>query len=209
MAAAQAQIQLMEPGSVDAPHLSLMERGEAEMSHRDWDGAISDFTEALGFNMNNMTAYFKRGQCFFYQKKYVEALSDFEYMLKASPKDTQALLWSGTAEAKMGQEEKALDFYLRAMRCDPQLVVQFQKGQAQGGVKDQKVNPKNEGAVSAYEKAVAKYVSEHPELNLGAGATGADAAASAAKSPHGSVSNGNAGNNSTVESGDTASKSKP
>ncbi|CAN5165131.1 hypothetical protein BH10CYA1_BH10CYA1_58180 [soil metagenome] len=143
-------------------HQSAFERGQAEMSHRDYDGAIAAFTEALGFNMNNTAAYFKRGQCYYYQKRYLEALSDLEYMLKANPKDSQALLWSGTAQAKLGHEQKAIELYVQAMRADPQLVVQYQKGQAQSGQKVEPVNPLNQGAVSAYEKAVAEYLVEHP-----------------------------------------------
>ncbi|MBI2809874.1 MAG: tetratricopeptide repeat protein [Candidatus Melainabacteria bacterium] len=148
-------------------HQSAFERGEAEMSHRDYDGAISSFTEVLGFNMNNTAAYFKRGQCYYQQKKYPEALSDFEYMLKANPQDTQALLWSGTAQAKLGHEQKAIELYVQAMRVDPQLVVQYQKGQAQSGQKVEPVNPRNQGAVSAYERAVAQYLVEHPSADVG------------------------------------------
>ncbi len=151
-------------------HQSAFERGEAEMSHRDYDGAIASFTEVLGFNMNNTAAYFKRGQCYYYQKKYPEALSDFEYMLKANPKDSQALLWAGTAQAKLGHEQKAIDSYVQAMRADPQLVVQYQKGQAQSGQKVEPVNPRNQGAVSAYERAVAQYLVEHPNAEVGSSA---------------------------------------
>ncbi len=140
-------------------HQSAIERGEAEMSHRDFEGAISAFSEAIGFNMNNASAYFKRGQCYYYQKKYTSALSDFEYMLKMNPHDTQALLWSGTAQARLGHEEKAVNFYLQAMRSDPKLVTQFQQG-TQGAAQPHSVHPENEGAVSAYEKAVALYLGD-------------------------------------------------
>lgn len=138
-------------------HQSAIERGEAEMSHRDFEGAISAFSEAIGFNMNNADAYFKRGQCYYYQKNYASALSDFEYMLKMNPHDTQALLWTGTVQARLGHEEKAVDLYLKALRNNPQLVTQFQQG---NGQKSQAVNPKNEGAVSAYEKAVQLYLAD-------------------------------------------------
>lgn len=162
--------------SVHGEQLPLMERGEAEMAHRDYDGAINSFTEALGFNMNNTAAYFKRGQCLYYQKKYVEALSDFDYMLKANPKDSQALLWSGTAHAKLGHEHKAIEMYVQAMRADPQLVAQYQKGQAQSGQKVEPVNPRNQGAVSAYERAVAQYLVENPSAETGSSAVRAPAA---------------------------------
>lgn len=154
--------------AVLSEQLPLMERGEAEMAHRDYDGAINSFTEALGFNMNNTAAYFKRGQCFYYQKKYVEALSDFEYMLKANPKDSQALLWTGTAHAKLGHEKQAIEAYVAAMRADPQLVAQYQKGKAQSGQKVEPVNPRNQGAVSAYERAVTQYLVENPSAEASA-----------------------------------------
>jgi len=162
-------------------HQSAFDRGDAEMSHRDYDGAISSFTEALGFNLNNTAAYFKRGQCYYYQKKYQEALSDFEYMLKANPKDTQALLWSGTAHAKLGHERQAIESYVQAMRSDPQLVVQYQKGQAQSGQKVEPVNPRNQGAVGAYEKAIVQYLVDNPGADAANSAIGGSSAIS--KSP--------------------------
>lgn len=134
------------------------ERGLAEMSHRDWEGAINSFTESIGFNMKNTDAYFKRGQCYYYAKDYAHAISDFNYLLGMQPRDAQALLWLGTACARLGRDDEAQTYYLRAMRCDPRLVKQFEQGQAQ--TTPQTVNPHNEGAVSAYQKAVQTYIAE-------------------------------------------------
>ncbi|HEY9715211.1 MAG TPA: hypothetical protein V6C72_17200, partial [Chroococcales cyanobacterium] len=44
------------------------DRGTAEMSRGDFDGAIMSFGEAIGFDANNKSAYSKRGQCFFHLK---------------------------------------------------------------------------------------------------------------------------------------------
>lgn len=184
-----------------AQPMSAMERAEAALVHHDYDGAIGDYTEALGFNMNNTAAYFKRGQCYYYLKKYAEALSDFEYMLKASPTDTQALLWSGTAEAKLGQEQKAFDYYERAIRSQPALAADFVK--EQGNLKSQTVNPRNEGAVSVYEKAVAQYVAKHPELGT---INSSVPASSGAGDPTGGTGNNLAvGTGSNVAGGSTHS----
>ncbi|HEY9679804.1 MAG TPA: tetratricopeptide repeat protein [Drouetiella sp.] len=136
---------------------SAFERGVDEMAHRDYEGAANAFTEAIGFNMNNSDAYFKRGQCYYYQKNYAGAISDFDYMLKMKPGDAQALLWLGTAHARQGNEQRAVDYYLQAMRNDPQLVSAFQQGNGQSV---HSVNPRNEGAVNAYEKAVQLYLAE-------------------------------------------------
>lgn len=133
---------------------SALERGDTQMSHRDFDGAINAFGEAIGFDMNNAEAYLKRGQCFYQMKNYQSALTDFNHLLTLKPNDAQAMLWAGTAESRLGNNKKAVDFYLRAMRADPQLVNQSQRPAAGG------VNPHNEGAVSAYEEAIALYRSE-------------------------------------------------
>ncbi|MBS2001017.1 MAG: tetratricopeptide repeat protein [Cyanobacteria bacterium SZAS LIN-5] len=163
-AGAQQPITLTETGPrrAEAP-MPLMERGKLEKSHRDFDGAISSFTEALGLNMNNTDALFERGQCYYYQNKFAEARSDFERVMQAAPYDCQPVLWIGTIEAKQGNDDKAVENYLQAFKLNPQLVKQFLKDQ--GKAKTQTVNPKNQGAVTAYEKAVAKYLVEHPELN--------------------------------------------
>lgn len=163
-AGAQQPLTLTETGPrrAETP-MPLMERGKLEKSHRDFDGAISTFTEALGLNMNNTDALFERGQCYYYQNKFAEARSDFENVMKTAPYDAQPVLWIGTIEAKQGNDEKAVENYLQAFKINPQLVKQFLK--EQGKAKTQTVNPKNQSAVSAYEKAVAKYLVEHPEVN--------------------------------------------
>lgn len=133
---------------------SALERGDAQMSHRDYDGALNSFGEAIGFDMNNAEAYQKRGQCFYQMKNYQSALTDFNHLLTLKPRDAQAMLWAGTAESRLGHNKAAVDFYLRAMRADPQLVNQSQRP-ASGAI-----NPHNEGAVSAYEEAIALYRQE-------------------------------------------------
>jgi tetratricopeptide (TPR) repeat protein len=141
-------------------HQSAFERGEVDMSHRDFEGAINSFSEAIGFNMTNADAYFKRGQCYYYQKNYPSAVADFEYNLKMNPHETQAMLWLGTAEARLGHEHKAIEMYVQAMRNDPKLVTQFQAGTQGSAQPPHSVNPNNEGAVSAYEKAIHVYLGD-------------------------------------------------
>ncbi len=184
---AQSQpLTLSEMGAPPRPPMPLMERGKVEMSHRDFDGAIATFTEVLGLNMNNTDALFERGQCYYYRNKFAEALSDFEYLMKAEPYNCQAFLWTGTTEAKMGHEARAVDFYLQSLRLNPTLVTQYLKDQDKA--KSQTVNPKNQGAVGAYEKAIAQYVAEHPELNAAKPADSAVSAASAAQTQPTTVS---------------------
>jgi len=149
MAAHPAQGQV--GGTEDPPY----ERGRKELSRRDYDGAISSFTEAAAFNPNDSNAYLMRGQCFYYLRQFQKAIEDFDRAQARNNTNAEIYLWKGTALAKAGEPEKAKRAYLMAFKNDPKLVEQYKKG---GGGANVTVTAKNEGAVMAYEKAVDLYL---------------------------------------------------
>jgi tetratricopeptide (TPR) repeat protein len=117
---------LMSSGTALASYQnSAFERGTAAMAHRDYDGAIMDFGEAVGFNCTDPRNYLMRGQCFFHTHNYQLAIQDFDKSLEFAPNDSQAYLWRGTAHASLGKDDFAVKDYEQAIRLDPKLADNF------------------------------------------------------------------------------------
>jgi tetratricopeptide (TPR) repeat protein len=111
-------------------------RGMNHFASRDYDDAINDFNEAIGFDDRNSKAYFKRGQCFFNLNNYSLAIKDFDEAIKQNPDSSDFFLYRGTAYAKSGEDDQAIRDYVKAIRLDPKLrqaYTQQSKGEATFG----------------------------------------------------------------------------
>lgn len=178
------------------------DRGCAEMSRGDWDGAIISFGEVIGFDMNNLDAYMKRGKCFYHLNNFKEAIGDFSHILDNNPSNVDALLWRGTVNARIGNHEASVRDYLAAIRSDPSLAKKFEAGsppaastdvqqgqvlkrgfgnepELRSGPKSAAVGtPENQGAVKDYERAMALFLNQRQTDELPAqssiGARGED-----------------------------------
>lgn len=157
-------------------------RGMARLAHRDYDDAINDFNEAIGFDDRNPKVYFERGKCFFNLNNYNLAIKDFDEAIKQNPDNSEFFLFRGTSYAKSGEDDRAIRDYVQAIRLDPKLMQAYRqqnKGEAtpvsrrrqQGGqgkllISDSKEeiqlrpgtrtgnNPANKGAVADYRIAM-------------------------------------------------------
>jgi len=138
------------------------DRGCAEMSRHDWDGAIISFGETIGFDMNNKDAYFRRGQCFYHLNNYKDALTDFSHLLEMAPRDVNAHLWRGTVHSKMGQDEAAVKDYLAAIRLDPTLAQKYDAGNGDAAAQTAADAPgaPASGSVANYARAMTLYHEE-------------------------------------------------
>lgn len=101
------------------------DRGMGHMSHRDFDGAINDFGEAIGFNDTDPKNYLMRGKCFFHTDNYELAIQDFNKSIQYAPNDSEAYLWRGTAHANLGKDDFAIKDYEKAISLDPNLADRF------------------------------------------------------------------------------------
>lgn len=101
------------------------ERGMGCMSHRDYDGAIIEFGEAIGFNDTNSKNYLMRGQAFSHTHNYELAIQDFNKSLEFAPNNSETYLWRGTAQSKLGKDDLAIKDYEQAIRLDPKLADKF------------------------------------------------------------------------------------
>lgn len=154
---------LSAPGAMADYRNPSYDKALRQMQSRDYDSAVTSFGEASGLSAADPKLYFLRGQCFYHLDNYAKAIEDFEHSLKLKPKDSEALLWKGTAYSKMGEEKKATHSYLMAMRANPKLVTQFKKG---GGVAGAEINVENERSVHAYQKAIHLYLAEGKRTEL-------------------------------------------
>jgi len=147
---------LTAPPAAFAYESPAYDRACARMGRGDYDGAIVAFGEAIGFNMNNMQAYFKRGQCFYHLNNLNDAINDFSHIIEFDDKNVDAHLWRGTANARNGNHDAAVKDFLSAIRLDPQLAKKFAEGSATEG-KANGGKTENQGAVRDYEKAMALF----------------------------------------------------
>jgi tetratricopeptide (TPR) repeat protein len=102
-------------------------RGLAHLAHRDYDDAIIDFNEAIGYDDRNPKVYFKRGQCFFNLNNYNLAIKDFDEAIKQNPDNSDFFLYRGTAYAKSGEDDQAIRDYVQAIRLDPKLIQAYKQ----------------------------------------------------------------------------------
>lgn len=133
-----------------------MDRATSEMGRGDYDGAIISFGEAIGFDMTNRLAYFKRGQCFYKLGNLSQAATDFSHIIDMDDKDVDAYLWRGTTNARMGHHDDAVRDYLKAIRLRPELAKNYESG----GGGDAVPKGGNQGAVGDYEKAMNMYIGQ-------------------------------------------------
>lgn len=92
------------------------------MGHRDFDGAILSFNQAVGANNRNAKAYFKRGQCFYYLQNFKLAIDDFTAAIGVDPKNSEFYLWRGATYCKAGDNPHSVMDYEEALRVDPALL---------------------------------------------------------------------------------------
>ena len=107
---------------------SAFDTGLERMGHRDYDGAISSFTEVIAFDAKNSKALVMRGKAFFQLRDYRRAIEDFARANNLSATNSESFLWKGAAESRLGQDEDAVNDYEKAIRLDPQLIKNYDEG---------------------------------------------------------------------------------
>jgi tetratricopeptide (TPR) repeat protein len=100
-------------------------RGMGCMSHRDYDGAVQYFGEAIGFNDTDPMNYLMRGKAFFSMNNWDLAIQDFNKSIQYAPNNSEAFLWRGTAHANLGKDDFAVKDYEQAIKLDPKLADRF------------------------------------------------------------------------------------
>lgn len=89
-------------------------RGEAKSKLKDYDGAIYDYTKALGFDSKLYEAYFLRAGIYFDQKKWSMAQNDYIKYATYNKKDAAAPFNIATCLQNQGKKQAALPWYEKA-----------------------------------------------------------------------------------------------
>ena len=90
------------------------QRAEAKHKMRDYDGALSDYNRALGYNKNLYWAYFGRASLYFDLNKYSLALNDYRKYAQHYPSDANGYYNCGVCLYNMGQKQSALTYLNKA-----------------------------------------------------------------------------------------------
>ena len=80
--------------------------------------AIKFFDEAISRDYYFIDAYMDKGQCYYEQKKYGEAMKTFRLATTVSPTYAQAYYWLGKTGEAMGEKQEAKLDYQRAYGLD-------------------------------------------------------------------------------------------
>jgi len=103
----------------DARINALVKQGTECARERNLPGVIAAFSEVIGLDPNNMSAYLNRGTAYI-QGGFIElGLSDFSYVIRKDPSILHAWYNRGSAFVAAGQYDAAIADLSEAIRLDP------------------------------------------------------------------------------------------
>jgi tetratricopeptide (TPR) repeat protein len=83
--------------------------------------AIQYFDQAISHDYNFLDAYMDKGECYYDQKKYAEALKTFQLTTTVFPSEALPYYWTGRTQEASGDKEEARLNYQRAYGLDKTL----------------------------------------------------------------------------------------
>lgn len=120
-------------------------RGIANVSLENLEGAIKDFTFAIKIKSNDYSSFINRGIVKKKQKDYFGAIEDYNMAIEICPKSTSAFIKRGIVKKELGNYEEAINDYNKAIVFDPNNALAYRnRGNA-------------EQASNNYKKAIADY----------------------------------------------------
>jgi tetratricopeptide (TPR) repeat protein len=114
----------LKPDFVDA----YMLRGRSHVAQYDPQHAIPDFTKAMALRPSDPQAPLERALAYIDQKNYTAALSDVASALALDPKLARAYNVRGTALRALGDPQKAIQEFDRAVELEPNSDNFYQRG---------------------------------------------------------------------------------
>jgi len=86
------------------------------------DKAISEFSQAIDKNPQDVFAYINRGTAYYATRQFGKAITDFNRAAKISPKDARVFNNRGSAYEELGKFKKARTDYNKAIQLNPMYV---------------------------------------------------------------------------------------
>ncbi|XP_041374696.1 potential protein lysine methyltransferase SET5-like [Gigantopelta aegis] len=94
-------------------------RGDEAFLHRDFEKALSFYSDAVDANNDNADAFRKRGNCHFEMHNYADAADDAASVLKRKPGETCGYILKGKCLTQLKRFEEAFDVYKHGLTIDP------------------------------------------------------------------------------------------
>lgn len=115
------QQQMPNINSADQQKLAMLEQSSYQnYQNKNYDKAIEELKELIKLNPAGASGCYNNiGMCYMDQAKYDDAINSFELSVKANPSFATALNNLGYSYEKSGHNQKALEFYKKAVTADP------------------------------------------------------------------------------------------
>jgi lipoprotein NlpI len=124
-------------------------RGFARQAKGDFDGAISDYNQALTLDPNDAVASYRRGLARQSKGDWADAASDYSQVLTINPENADAFSNRGFVKQAQGDLDGALADYAQALMINPKIPKAYYN---EGLIKVQKNEV--DAAIQAYDKAL-------------------------------------------------------
>jgi len=102
-----------------APDKAAYDRGRAAYDQKDYDRAITEFTEAIRLNSNYELAYYFRAEAYIMKDDYDRALADFNQTVRLSPNDVDNYSERGYVYILKSDYDRAIADFNQALKLDP------------------------------------------------------------------------------------------
>jgi tetratricopeptide (TPR) repeat protein len=114
-----------------------------------YEQAIKEYTEAIGYNSSYPDVYFNRGLAYANLGKSEQAIADYTLAITYRPEFVLAYNNRGVIYGKLGRQEQAIQDYTMAIKSDPGFVIAYKnRGIAQANL------GKTEQAIADYTQAL-------------------------------------------------------
>jgi tetratricopeptide (TPR) repeat protein len=107
--------------SGDAEADRLLQAGIEQMSHGDGPGAVETVTKAIQRKPDFAEAWNKRATVYFLMGEHQKSLEDCDEVMKRNPAHFGALAGYGQIYLQLDQPERALAYFRRALRVNPNM----------------------------------------------------------------------------------------
>lgn len=94
-------------------------RGVERRNKDDIDGAIADYTMAIGLDVKSALAFANRGRAYFAKGDYDAAIKDLDRSIELDPEDASVYARRGDVYRKKGDRERAIADYNKALSLKP------------------------------------------------------------------------------------------
>lgn len=112
--------------ALDATYvIAIYNRGICHRRLEHYENALADFSRAI--ELGHYESFTNRGSTYLNLGRNQEALSDFQKALEFYPRNSIALMNTGTIQEEQGQDKEAVEYYSRAIEITPFYLVPYFK----------------------------------------------------------------------------------